>query len=132
MASKIRLVEYTIYLGLFAFFATKVMTSLLKYEHGLLGVSNMETHQRHRRFPSVSVCVDVDREDMSVSGFRQVRPLNETFITLRYAQHFDNGYVLCVVLGSANLTTRGCVNLDSWLPLATNIMSFPLAFHSQI
>ena len=59
---KLRVVEYTIYLAVYALFATKVLTSLHKYEHGLLGVSTMETRERHRRFPSVSVCIDVDRK----------------------------------------------------------------------
>ena len=98
---KIRFVEYTLYLALFAFFASKVVTSLLKYQQGLLGVSNMEIHERHKKFPSISVCVDVKRDNMTVSGFQQVRPLNETFISLEYEQHFENGCVSCVVCSVA-------------------------------
>ena len=82
--------EYILFLGLAFYFASKVTTSFIRFQSGIVGVGTKEVYQRNVRFPSISICLETKRNE-TVRGFTQVKPLNETFIELKYVQHFENG-----------------------------------------
>ena len=86
------LTEYLVFAGLFPYFTTKVTTSLLKFQEEIVGVGNREVYQRHVRFPSISICTESERNE-SVGGFDQIEALNlsQTFIEIKYVQHYENG-----------------------------------------
>ena len=88
-ASKI--LEYLVSLTLLAFFVYKVTNSYQTYQEYKIGNAVETVRHRYVKFPSVSVCL-YDKRNRSSSGFNEVRPLNETFVSLDYVVHFKNGY----------------------------------------
>ena len=49
---------------------------------------------KYVKFPSISVCLDLDTDGEGEVGFREMRPLNETFSFLHFVRHLDNGYCI--------------------------------------
>ena len=56
-----------------------------------MGLSIMEVESKYVKFPSFSVCLDLDVKRDKLD-FKEMRPLNETFSFLSYVRHFNNGY----------------------------------------
>ena len=50
-----------------------------------------EMKSKYVKFPSISVCLDLDTDGEGEVGFREMRPLNETFSFLHFVRHLDNG-----------------------------------------
>ena len=63
-----------------------------------------DVHERYIRFPSISVCFDLDTEKKL--EFRQFRPWNETFISLDFRRHQKNG---CLIPSGAASCGKGFV-----------------------
>ena len=72
-------------------FAREVIVSFLKWREGKVGISMEEMKSKYVKFPSISVCLDLDADGEGEVGFRKMRPLNETFSFLHFVRHFDNG-----------------------------------------
>ena len=56
-----------------------------------VAISVEEMKSKYVKFPSISVCLDLDTDGEGEVGFREMRPLNETFSFLHFVRHFDNG-----------------------------------------
>ena len=56
-----------------------------------VAISVEEMKSKYVKFPSISVCLDLDTDGEGEVGFREMRPLNETFSFLHFVRHLDNG-----------------------------------------
>ena len=72
-------------------FAREVIVSFIKWREGKVAISVEEMKSKYVKFPSISVCLDLDTDKGEI-GFKRMRPLNETFSFLHFVRHFDNGY----------------------------------------
>ena len=85
-----KLLVNAVFVGLLLFLIKEVTVAFVKYHDHKVGRSIMDVHERYVRFPSLSVCFDLDTE--KELGFKSFRPWNETFISLDFVWHHDNGY----------------------------------------
>ena len=85
-----RVLEYVVFLTLLAFFVYKAAISYQTYRENKIGNAVETIRHKYVKFPSISICF-YDKRNGSLSGFHEVRPLNETFISLDYVMHFENG-----------------------------------------
>ena len=89
-----RLLTYSVLLGLTLFFAGKTIQSLIEYRAGKVARSTQDMFDHYITFPTISICLDSDTSG-DIVGFEDTgsRPMNESFVELRYYRHFKNGYV---------------------------------------
>ena len=88
LGSATKLLSYAIFT---AVFAREVIVSFIKWSDSKVAISVEEMKSKYVKFPSISVCLDVDTDGKGEKGFRKMRPLNETFSFLHFVRHFDNG-----------------------------------------
>ena len=86
-----KLLVNAVFCALFIFLVFEITSSVLKYRENMVGRSTRDMHERYVKFPSISVCFDLDTKKKKLE-FKEFRPWNETFISLDFIWHHDNGY----------------------------------------
>ena len=71
-------------------FANEVIKAFMRYSEGKLGISTKEMKSKYVKFPSVTICLDLDTEKENI-GFKEMAPINETLKDLDYVRHYSNG-----------------------------------------
>ena len=86
-----RLFIHSVLLGLSLFFAGKTIQSLNEYRAGKVARSTRDMFDHYVTFPTISICLDSPAPD--IVGFENTgtRPMNESFVELRFFRHFKNG-----------------------------------------
>ena len=74
-------------------FLRECIVSIIKWQEGKVAISVEEVKSKYIKFPSISVCLDMDTDNNKEElGFTEMRPLNESFSFLKYSRHSVNGF----------------------------------------
>ena len=87
-----KLLVIAVFLFLALIFANEVFSAFLKYNEGKLGISTKEMKSKYVKFPSVTICLDLDTKKKNIS-FRDLAPINETLRDIDFVRHHSNGQV---------------------------------------
>ena len=79
-----------VFLVLALIFANEVIHAFLRFSEGKLGISTKEMKSKYVKFPSVTICLDLDTKKDNI-GFKDMAPINETLRDLDFVRHYSNG-----------------------------------------
>ena len=80
-----------VFLILALVFANEVIAAFLRYDEGKLGISTKEMKAKYVKYPSVTICLDLDTKKEN-NGFKAMAPINKTMRDLDFVRHYNNGY----------------------------------------
>ena len=78
-----------VFLVLALIFANEVLSAFMRYSEGKLGISTKEMKSKYVKFPSVTICLDLDTKKENI-GFKDMAPINETMRDLDFVRHYSN------------------------------------------
>ena len=87
-----KLLVNAVFLVLALIFANEVINAFMRYSEGKLGISTKEMKSKYVKFPSVTICLDLDTKKEN-NGFKDMAPINETMRELDFVRHYRNGQV---------------------------------------
>ena len=87
-----KLLVNAVFLVLALIFANEVINAFMRYSEGKLGISTKEMKSKYVKFPSVTICLDLDTKKEN-NGFKDMAPINETMRDLDFVRHYSNGQV---------------------------------------
>ena len=80
-----------VFLGLALIFFNHINHAFIRYQEGKLGTSTKEMISKYVKYPSVTICLDLDTKKKDM-GFKGVKPINETLRNIDFVRHYSNGY----------------------------------------
>ena len=91
-----KLLVHGVFLVLALIFLNEVTHAFVRYREGKVGISTKEMKSKYVKFPSVTICLDLDTRKKAI-GFKEIRPINETLQDIDFARHYSNGYALLIL-----------------------------------
>ena len=78
-----------VFLVLALIFANEVIHAFLRFSEGKLEKSTKEMKSKYVKFPSVTICLDLDTKKDNI-GFKDMSPISETLRDLDFVRHYSN------------------------------------------